>query len=82
MPTNPVEEARAKLAKPNYGMGRRNRELMTALCDEVERLRQQQERDSTCIVCDATLLVETSEPPHCIDCHPTDERREEWEHHA
>lgn len=42
MPNEPhdiVVEARAKLAKPNYGMGKRNRELMTQLCDEVERLR-------------------------------------------
>lgn len=44
MPTEPLDivvEARTKLAKPNYGMGKRNRELMTKLCDEIERLRKQ-----------------------------------------
>lgn len=34
-----VDEARAKLAKPGHGMGKRNRELINGLCDEVERLR-------------------------------------------
>lgn len=37
--TDIVTEARAKLANPTYGMGKRNRELITKLCDEVERLR-------------------------------------------
>lgn len=38
-PQDIVAEARAKLANPNYGMGKRNRELITKLCDEVEELR-------------------------------------------
>lgn len=54
-------------------------ELLCALADEVERMRKQEERNSTCAVCSASLLIETSEPPHCIDCLPTDEDRERWE---
>lgn len=57
---------------------KRSPSIISALCDEVERLRSQQERESTCVVCDALLLT-TEEPPHCLDCYVTDEDRERWE---
>lgn len=49
------------------------------LLAEVDRLKAENERDETCIVCSALLLTDNSEPPHCIDCHVTDEHRERWE---
>jgi hypothetical protein len=33
----------------------------------------------TCVVCQATLLPERPAPPHCVDCHPTDDDEIDYE---
>jgi hypothetical protein len=44
---------------------------------ELSRVRQRHAEADTCVVCKATLLPPT-EPPHCEDCHPTEDDEAAW----
>ncbi len=70
-----------------------NHELLTDAADENEslrtqlgepeaengRVRDEAERALSCVVCAGTLLPKKSEPPHCMDCFPSDDDYCDWE---
>lgn len=73
-----IERLTACLSKANAGMEEMERDLYLKLnAVEVERDRLRSDY-CTCVVCGAELLPPDA-PPHCLDCHPTEEHEIEWE---
>lgn len=60
---------------------RRTKMLREAKDQQLQELRQRVEEleKQSCVVCKASLHPLEPEPPHCEDCHVTDEQREDWE---